>query len=246
MRKFSLILMCFLLPGLQAQSNSAAYVDFPEACFAQKKYPCTMKTISVPLQMEISENQYLLGQDSSLQFQSQDVVQLLKGKVYLNFQKNSELRLNPNISVKFSGEVFLEKTSDAMMKMKNLNAQIEFESRHVFASEALPTGFENWYGPLAENGQILRGVMRPIDKESFISAWMPMVSLPVTETRRKMKQYLDLWSGAVEQSAQLYQEVAQRRLASDKEKIDREEQKQRKKDEEKDQLRRLYREKNGL
>lgn len=246
MLKLSLFLSLSFLGTLKAQASNQAYVDYPQSCLSEKKYPCTLKTAGTALQMEISGSRYLVDQESSIQFHAAGLVQLLKGKAFFHFPERAEIRLNPHLLVGAVGEVFIEKASDGSMKLKNLNAQIDFKSAYVFASEALPTGFENWYGPLAGNGQILRGVIKPIDKESFMTAWMPMSSLSVAEMRKKMKEYLDLWSGAVEQSAQFYQDVAQRRLASQQAKLDQAAQKLRKKDEEKDQLRRLYREKNGL
>ena len=244
MRKLVFLFLILLSPfGLAA----SVFVDFPEACVSQKKFPCTVKSLKIPLQFNAEAVQYNLAPETSLKLESGTRFQILQGQAWVQSEAPVEIKINANLNMGFQGEIFCHKGKDMNTHIRNLNAsEIRFDSAHIFKQEALPTGFENWYGALATDGQILRGIIRPISKESFLADWMPLAGSNAAELRKKAKQYLDLWSEAVNESANLYQEIAERRLASVREKQNAQAQKAQKRNEQELELRRHYREKNGL
>lgn len=251
MRAFLMILLsCLMVEAVEAETRAEtankSFVDFPAGCIKDKRYPCTIKSAKMPLEFEIGRGQYSLGEQSALRLESASKSQLLQGSAWVRAGENQEFKINANVMIEFSGDIFAEKSKDMLMHVKNLNAEINFHSKHVFKEESLPVGFQNWYGSLAVDGQVLRGIIRPIEKEVFLKSWMPLAGGSAAELRKLAKSYLDLWVDTISASGDLYQQVAERRLASVKEKEKQATDRAQKKRHEEADLRRLYREKNGL
>lgn len=245
-------LMMALLLSFSGEASEKAinqhvyFVDYPDSCVKDRKFPCTIKSAKYPLQFESGKFKLFLDKETAVQMISAEKMQLMQGKLWVEASELSQMQVSANLKLNFQGELFCERRKDQVLQVLNLNAQISFDSKHVFQEEALPVGFENWYGALAVNGEILRGVIKPIEREVFLKAWTPLTGRPLAELRKKVKEYLDLWSGNVEASAAMYQEVVERSLASVREKQNAQARAAQKKADEQAELRRLYREKNGL
>jgi hypothetical protein len=242
-----LLLICFILSIsqlLQAEENS--FVDSPEGCFAAKRYPCSLRAVGPFLSFERDSQKFHLAPQSALLFFSPASVQLMKGKLWIQNSQDLSVKASPNLQMQFTGEFFIEKQSDATLLVRNLSGHVAFQSRSVFKNESLPIGFQNWYGPLDASGAVSRGIIRPIVITEFLRSWIPISGLSVAAGKKALLDYREQWKEGVEQSAQLYKEVIERRLASHEAK----ERKQRAREQalkkEQDQFRQMYREKNGL
>lgn len=246
MRLFSLVLILMFSLSLEASQFEKAFVDSPAGCFSAKKYPCSLKATGAYLNFEREAQKYHLADKSALIFWSESQVQLMQGKLWIVDSKELSLKVSPALHLKFSGEFFIEKQPDATMLVRNLNGIVFFESKYVFANEALPVGFQNWFGPMDSSGQISRGVIRPIVLADFLKAWMPISGLPVSIAKKNMLSYRELWKEGVEQSAQLYQQIIERRLASHEEKARKLNARKQALQNEQKLFKKMFREKNGL
>ncbi len=241
----SLLFFFTLILAFSAEAQPQ-FVDAPAGCFRKKAYPCKVRVSSGFLAFEKASNQFHLGESSSLLFLGESEVQLLQGQLWVPASKHLVVRSTSALKVAVSGEWFFQRQENAQFLLRNLDGEIRFLSRFVFASETLPVGFENWYGTLDSSGQISRGVIRPIDMKEFLTAWMPLAGSSVAEMRKATLEYKQKWGEAVSKSASLYQEVVERRMASHEDKARRQAERKRSEEAERERIRQMFREKNGL
>lgn len=238
---FSILSVLFL----SAQAASPAFVDSPAHCFAKKSYPCSVRVMGSYLAFEREAQMYHLADRSAVLFLGPSEIQLMQGSLWVKDSKGLTVKVSPVFSFQVAGEIFLEKKGLDLF-VRNLRSEIAFDSKLVFASEALPVGFENWYGPLDVSGQVSRGMIRPIAMNEFLKAWIPVSGASIAEIKKQTLHYKNDWKGALELSSQIYQQVVERRIASQEEKALRAAQKRRSQLDEQARLRQMFRQKNGL
>jgi hypothetical protein len=238
-------LLCVWLT-VAVQIARAQLVDLPRGCFTQKKFPCQVRVTSSFLAFDLGLQKFHLGAKSSLLFISAEQIQLLQGDLWIQQSDSLGLKFSPALKMVVSGEWLIRKAPQAQTHVFNLAGQSKFDSQFVFPSESVPVGFQNWYGLIDSNGEISRGVIRPIQIKEFLKTWIPLSGLSMAEIRKSTLSYREAWGDSLERSAKLYQEIVERRLASHEDKALRLQDKRRQAEIERAQLRRMFRERNGL
>lgn len=227
-------------------ANAEFFVDLPKNCYSKQEYPCTVTVESGVLTLVRENGKFNLSKNGVLAFFTAEKMQLLKGQMWISNAKGLETKISSILSLKIFGDLLVSKESREKTRIVNLNGQIEFVSKNLFPSEAIPLGFENWYTGLAVNGQILRGIIRPIETETFLKSWVPISGMSLASSRHKFKQYKENWDGTVEESARFYQQIAERRIASAEEAEERRVRKMRSLQLERQKIRKMFRQKLGL
>ncbi len=198
------------------------------------------------LRFERNAATFVLGEKSALRFIADDKIQVLSGSLWIEEAKDLAVVVHPQFGFSASGSLFLQKTADGNIFVRNLEADIKFRSPFVFKGEALPAGFQNWYGRLNAQKQIDRGIFRPIEFASFLKAWLPMTHLSIAEAKGRVLVWKEQWSGALEASAHFYQEVVERRMASVELQDQQRAARQKAAQTEQNRIRQLYRQKTGF
>ena len=201
-----------LLFTLSAFANQS-FVDSPDQCLGLDKYPCSVRSVKGPLSMEKGGHSFVLDANSAVHFETAQEFKLLSGQVWIEKSENLSLKISPSLTINLNGEFFAQKLSDKLW-LKNLDGETQFKSSHVFQSESLPVGFENWYGRITTKGSIDRGIIKPIELKDFLVSWLPLAQNSVAVLKKKVASYRELWSKAPEQSSELYKEIVERRMAS--------------------------------
>lgn len=244
------LLVSLILFTSSISFSAVDYVELPEQCLAKKIFPCQLKAVSKELELEISGHRLVLEKNTMVEIRSNDQYRLLQGRVWFTPTKSAEgdriLILHSNLKIKFDGEIFVEKVSPETHTVYNLDSNVQIQSELIFQNEVLPIGFQNWYGALATTGQISRGIIRPIDKDLLVRIWTPMSGLSFAEASAKLRILVKSWEKNVDLAAGLYQQVIERRLASQSEKENQAKLRKQKMQDLDAELRALYRQKNGL
>ncbi len=197
-----------------ANGEALQFVDLPKDCFAKKQYPCSVRAAEQVLRFDRGAGSFQLGKGASVKFFEQDQVALLRGVVWIQNAQKLEFVVHPQMKLSLIGEVLIEKHADQNLLVRNINADIKFQSESVFKSEALPVGYQNWYGGLDTRKQIQRGIISPIQAGPFLKSWIPLAGLSAAETKRKIAEFKESWVGNVESSTLFYKEIVERRIAS--------------------------------
>lgn len=238
--------MVILVLFAGAKVFASEVTDHPAQCFGKKIYPCSLRSLSGGLRFERAGMSYVLGSKSSIKFLMEDQIQILEGSLWVENSKDLQIFAHPHFGFGVSGEVFLQKNTDGTLLVRNLGGEVQFKSPYLFKQEALPVGFQNWYGRLNSQKQIDRGVFRAIEVAAFLKAWIPMSNLSVAEAKGRVLVWKESWSRAVEMSAQFYQEVVERRVASLEELDQQRARRQKAARDEQNKIRQLYRQKTGF
>lgn len=244
-RLIFVVLMLGFSLGFSSAWAGPEFADSPAGCFSKNIYPCSLRVTGSFLSFEREFQKYHLGDGSAVLFLSADEIQLLQGVLWIRESKDLTVKVSPPLRMRISGEhIFQKKGLD--LHVFNVDGLVQFKSAFVFQSEALPKGFQNWYGQVDSSGQVSRGMIRPISMGDFLRAWMPVSGASLAEAKKMILHCKENWKDAVEISAGIYQEVAERRIASDQAKIRLSQEAKRRKLTEQAQLRQMYRSKNGL
>lgn len=247
-KKPYLILSVFAM-GLLAPCFSFAesFIDLPKGCYGKQSYPCTLTVEKGFLSLMRSESVVHLSKEGVLAFFAPDQMQLLKGQIWIQGAKHVTLKMSSVLKLEVDGDWLVSFVGHSnQVNILNLNGQAKFVSQSVFENESIPVGFENWYSGIATNGQVLRGIIRPIENESFLKNWMPISGMSLAASKHKFKNYKENWQGVIEESANFYQQVVARRVASAEAAQDRKDARARLLQQEQAKFRKMFRQKLGL
>jgi hypothetical protein len=251
-QNFLALFILFFSAQLLAKASSVdgnlakPYVDSPQNCYEKEKYPCNLRISEGFLAFERGDQQFHLAKQSALLFHGASKIQVLQGQLWIRNSKKLTLVLSPALEIQLDGEFFVEKRADLTSRIHNLAGTARFLSKYVFASESLPLGFENWYGAMDTSGQVQRGVIRPIEIADFLKSWIPVSGLPMAQLKKNLELYRDSWSETTEASAQMYQQVIERRIASHLEKERKQLERRRSVEQDQSRYRQMFREKNDI
>jgi hypothetical protein len=170
----------------------------------------------------------------------------LGGGAWVLKSQDLKVRISPLLTLQVTGEFFFRYQPDSTILVRNLSGEVKFHSARVFASEALPLGFQNWYGPLDASGQISRGMIRPIEMAAFLKDWYSMSGLSVAEMKTRVQEYREAWKDGLDLSSELYSQVVLRRIASVEEKERKKWERHQASERERRKLRNMFRDRNGL
>ncbi len=244
--KMRLLFFLVIASLVKIQAYALGLVDEPEKCFSQRIYPCSITSRDGNLKIVRDDLQINMSEDSVVTFEDERRLKILKGHLIFSSAHPVDMMVSSLLAFKVKGEIFAMIESPKTVRLYNLNAEIDFIKGKLFQSEVLPVGFENWYSGLNAHKQIDRGLIAPIERLSFLKKWGSVSLDSVAESRKKMKNYDKVWGDSVADASQFYQEVVERGIASENEKIAREIERKNKREKEKAFFRRMYREKVGL
>jgi hypothetical protein len=244
LKTIAFLLLIFSLSA-RAGAENLAFVDEPAECFSKESYPCAVRALE-PLRLERAGNVYQFAAETSVVWLTATDLRVLEGRIWIEKSTQLSLRLLGTDAVTVNGEFLVIREQNQNITLMNLNGAVQFPAKGFLKSEALPVGFQNWYGRRSTEGDVDRGVVRPIDGAHFIATWIRIGQLSRTAREEKLKTYRGLWKENVEQSAELYKGIVERRIASQEEAEARRRQRQQRAAEERARLRKMFREKNNL
>jgi|GEM_PF-3504170 len=245
--KWPISLLFILSLGLNgsAKAESLMYVDEPAQCFAKEGYPCAVRSLE-PLRLQRGDDVYQFAAETSVVWLTADDLRVLEGRIWIEKATQLSLHLLGTEAITLNGEFLVTREKNQNFVVMNLNGAVQFPEKGFLKSEALPVGFQNWFGRRTTEGVVERGVLRPIEIPTFIATWAKTGSVARTARGEKLKQYRELWKGNVEQSAELYKNIVERRIASQDDTAATQRRRQMKAEEERAKLRKMFREKNNL
>lgn len=247
--KWQISLLLLFSLGLTVKAETKAeplvFVDEPAQCFVKEGYPCAVRSLE-PLRLQRGDDVYQFAAETSVVWLSVDDLRVLEGRIWIEKSAKLSLHMLGSDAITIDGEFLVTREKDQNLAIMNLNGSVKFPEKGFLKSEALPVGFQNWYGRRDTNGVVQRGVLRPIEVPSFVATWAKTGSATRVARGEKLKQYRELWKGNVEQSAELYKNIVERRIASQEDSRAALRRRQQKADEERARLRQMFREKNNL
>ncbi len=200
-----------LLPN-QSYAQSKL-IDEPRFCLARQIYPCAFRAQSLAQVLLLNDFEVHLSQGASLLLYDAKHMRLLGGQIWI--RRSKELTLTTGfVDFSLNGDTWVDRVSSKKILIRNLNGSVRVSSSLSTLQEVIPVGFENWYSLINSKVHLEQGVLRSIDPLHFLPEWSAIAQLPKTQSLDLLKTYKEYWSGNVEASSHLYQDVVNRHMAS--------------------------------
>lgn len=242
MKTWFMLLALLVLSGNRVAAFE--YVDLPEGCWQRQKFPCSLRAVRTLKKLKMKSSVLAMPADTSIKLVSASRLQLLTGYVWIQEADSFEILIEGQVAV-LSGDVLVSK-EDQRIVLQNMSGTVDFRSTRVFASEAVPVGFENWYSKPGPEGEISRGIANLFSVESVFKKIAPLMEGDKEQQVKNLSEFRKAWSGRAEMGAQFYQEVVQRRLAVAEEKRQKKADEKTRRDREDQRLRQMFRAKNYM
>ncbi len=209
--KIMILLLLFIYaPASQAKSE---LIDEPRGCFATLRFPCAVRASFSPQKLDVKGVQASLNQGTSVILYSEKKWRLLEGQMWL--RSSSDFQLSTGfVQFSLNGDSWIDFISDEKVFVQNLIGSFKVSSPLIKLNQAIPVGFGNWYSLIDSDGNLSQGILKVIEPRKFVPEWAEVARLPKKQAIVVIDSYRKSWKGNVEASAQLYQEVVNRRLAS--------------------------------
>lgn len=253
--------LCFLIfitlfnslaQAAEIRSQTKDLIEIPRNCVAESVFPCAVQADGKKVSMSFDSLQIVLSANSVLQLESDRMVKIVTGHVYLQktTQDQVELEVVSEFGRIYLGEeshLFLKKTAQALeiyplKKGVHVVPLGSSETQKLF----LPVGYRSHLAAVTEARQAFYEIPTSANLKGLVSHWGPLFPGSANELTSFLAEYRSHWLEAAQSGAIMQQAWAERELASAKDQVAREQERQRRAKIEQDQLRQLFRSKNYL
>ena len=218
-------------------------VDEPTGCLSSNKNPCWFKTQSQPADVRLP-GQVIHMAPQSIVERRPDFMKLLEGRVWIEAQSSSKWVTNFT-EIEALGD-FAMKHSEKKTSVQNLSGDSRVFLKISRQELQLPVGFENWVSGLDRTKAQAVGTLRPLDLKDFLVSFSRSFRITHSVVQDHLIPWQKGWSGNVERSSQIYSDSVHRQMASLQEQENLKKQRQKREIQQNDNLRKMFREKNGL
>jgi len=209
----SFLWVLLLLTQVSQAAFASNLIDEPKSCLKNLKFPCAVRAIEDGQSLSLNGFEINFSSGTNLLLASQQKLQLLDGKIWLRGGNEIEVTTG---SVHFivNGDIWIEELKGERVFVRNMDGRLKVSSALTEIEQQIPVGFENWYALLNTKGALQQGVLKTIEPRRFLTDWSKISHLSKSQVIESVQAYKEKWKGNVEASAQLYQEVVNRQLAS--------------------------------
>jgi hypothetical protein len=222
-----LIVLSFIDCATAFAASKIEFVDEPNGCLDQLKKttvamisPCAVRSLKKGFAIEWSKSKITIGNKNSIVFYDRSHLRLLSGTFW--FQSSSENSASPEklfvdsgfAQFEVQGEAWFEKESGDKVVVRNLGGEVSAVGPAPLIRQTIAVGFENWFSGLNSSNQVDQGFVRPIQASEFLPHWIRFSCLSKSEVVQALAAYKQAWAPAVNESAQLNQEIITRHIAS--------------------------------
>lgn len=209
-----------LLLSMTAQASGgggalpATFVQIPTSCLG-KVYPCALQAESSSI-LESAGGEIVLAPGSQLLLISKNELQLVRGQLWGRDLQKQSLRFG-RLRFEVQGDVLFQRQQDRVV-VRRLKGDLRL-SGPTDVTE-IPEGFENWYEGFNQRLQLVAGVPRAIEAESFARSWGQTLGRMALEPERReiLGSYKILQRQAVAAESEVYHKAFEnRRLAAEAE-----------------------------
>lgn len=237
-----MLLILFTSPWLRA------LVDLPEACYLKSSLPCSFRASSDGDVISWHYETYsleLTASKGAAWTLSANGLQLLEGMLWLRKVKNLTLFRN-QMPLHLNGDFFISQylqDGENRLEIKNLSGTVTGQIGQQ--QLVIPVGFENWIGEMGSEKVPRLGILRPIVTAKFIPLWIKKMRVNSAASRSYVSEWKLQWAGSADESSALYADIVQRNIATTEARQKSQQEKSKRAQQERLQLRNLFRQKNS-
>jgi hypothetical protein len=216
---FSFLALLFLKEGFAVADSALhpGFVDEPIGCLSHiqqnSKNPCAVRSIKKGSLLKWETTQVTAGQGTSFIIYDRSNIRLLTGSLWILSQENLIVD-SGLVRASIQGDGWVEKETTERTLIRNLGGTVAIIGPAPLPAQTIAIGFENWFAGINTLGQAEQGLVRPIEIRHFIPQWAKFSHLPKNEALKRIADYKTAWAPATAESAELYQKIVLRQIAS--------------------------------
>lgn len=222
MRFFCHCVVFFFTFNVHVKVNAQDYVQLlpdnkvieePEDCIL-KSSVCAIKTHwNRKFELQVGSSLVIIDGRSIVLRTGSDSIRLVRGGVWVRAIGKFRIVTEYGIIKGQDGEMWVRrKNNKVYAKATFHDLQMKPKGGHNILD--LPTGFQNWLGPVDQRGAATTGMPSPIDFEDHIIRWARLFPGTAKEFTRKVRQLQKVWSDAVYSAGPFHADFVNRQLAT--------------------------------
>lgn len=197
-------------------SNSTAIISEPAHCI-NVSAPCSFKVPGTPWTTQRGKTK-LTAKPHTL------LTELVQNKEWKLVEGALWVQNAPSVAIKTvsadveasSGDYWVLTEKDRVV-FRNISSRLIVTFKDGTHLE-VPRGFQVWAGNVDSEARVQHGVVEPIELKEHLKLWYSVFPGSRKEFLSQVQDLKDQWVDLVEQSGEIYQRVAERKLASIEEK----------------------------
>ena len=228
-------------------SVSAILVEEPASCFRTKAV-CALKAVGRSFLIEDQKARLHLSDGSILIRQKNDEYVLVKGELYVESLNSMTSFFTEYVQVRSQkGGFWVLKNAKNQTVVRNIqSSDLNILSRKGAMLPQLISGFENWYAGLSTSGNLLSGILRPIDFSTYMKEHLKIDSTDPVKAVNDLKKIKINWEQSQASVSNIYEQVVIRKTASEDQASEESKNVTPVSESESKKLQKLYREKNFI
>ncbi|MBX9767111.1 MAG: hypothetical protein K2X47_07565, partial [Bdellovibrionales bacterium] len=184
------------------------------------------------------ERRFVLGPSTNVFFKSSNQVRLLSGQLWIFANRDQVLVETPMGEVATSGDVWVSGTPEAVYVL-NLGGDVRVRALGVQEEIAVPGGMKNRLSGV-KDGHASIGIPQMATPAEVLSSLGPLFWGTRNQFRTWIQEHSDIWDGLEDQVASLHLSLAEREIASENRRLEKERALARLRAEERQKLRRMF------
>ncbi|XGC79413.1 hypothetical protein ACES2L_08740 [Bdellovibrio bacteriovorus] len=239
MKKFSRLLIFILAFQMEVRVRASGDIlEQPVACMKSKE-TCAIQVMGAGFHYAKKDKKLHAGSGSALMRLSQNQWRLVKGSLWVEESKGLEVdTLHGSLSAKYGEYWVIEKEGRILVRNIDSDLTVTFRDGKTLQ---VPEGFEFSMEGLGVDGRSQYSMVKPIDMKDHLPLWNSLWQGSKADFVAKVKRTKEYWGDLTQKSADLYQALVERKIASDQEAQQKLEEKKRRQALEKAQMREMYR-----
>lgn len=193
----------------------------PEGCEAQIQ-ECAVRVRELRKKSILvdGERRFVLGPSTNLYFKSSNQLRFLSGQIWI-LPNEDRIRIEtPMGTISITGEALVTGTSSAV-HILNLGGEVRLRGLGVHEDIVVPQGMKNRLSGV-KAGRANIGIPQMATPAEVLSALGPIFWGSRNQFREWVQEHSEIWDGLQEQVALLHSSLAEREIASQNERVEKE------------------------
>lgn len=257
LKSLLIFICCFSEVHVMAEVPSPAInekpkgLQFPEGCLNRQLKPCALKSTVASWRLQLGSVQVVLKENATIIWKDTDEVQVVSGDVWASAEQGKDVEIHSEFghfqAVVNGLNVFIKKDSQTMEIYPLSEGVLVFPlGAATKAGHLLPVGYRSYLAGVGTDGVARYEIPVAANLKGLIQDWAPLFDGTPQQLSGFLSGYRESWVNAVNAGSFLHLDLAEREIASDRQRQEQRALRLKAQQEEERHLKQLFRQKNYL
>jgi hypothetical protein len=238
MKKFLRVAVFILAFQMEVRVRASAdLMQEPQGCLSTKETSCFIKAATQSGGLKLKKGAVYLKQSSIVERKSQQTWTFVQGTAWFHSGGGTVRSLYGDLSWT-EGDFWIKEEENRIL-IRNVSADLTLELRDGRKLQP-PSGFEFWLAGVDFDSKSKFGMIRPIEVAGFIKDWAELYPGTPKEFKKEVESLKQDWESLPEISSAIYQDEANRQIATAEAKEEAEKSRQKALQDERERMKALF------